>query len=474
MIRYTRLLGAFVLFGLLQGGCTSSVSHEGRGFPERPRNIILMIADGAGPNHFTMARGLAQHLGLRDRLFLDPYHVGSVQTHPVGARITDSASSATAFATGFKTYNTAIAVDTLQRPLRTILEAAEERGLATGLVATSRITHATPAAFASHVSSRYMEDEIALRMLDQGIDVLLGGGYRHFLPEAEDGSRDDGRNLLAEAEELGYHVVRDARALEEVSRVPVMGLLSPSHMPYEIDLLDKAHLGLPGMVRKALDLLDGPNGFFLVIEGSRIDHASHSNDAAGSLRETLAYDEAFELARTFAEEDGETLVISVSDHETGGLSSGRFTSSFDVAKIEGVLPTWRQPAYGTGQYDWYPDVLARVSGSVDGMVESLAAGADLRSVLEEMADIDDVTLEEEEAADVAEERRQLEQVLGEIISRRALVNWATNGHTAVDVNLYAYGPGSEDLRGNIDNVDVGMHLFRMLNATPGLLEAHGP
>ncbi len=431
-----------------------------------PKNVILFIADGAGSAHFTMAREVAVHLGLREGLYLDPHQTGSVRTRSARERVTDSASSATAYATGFKTENGAIAVDTLHRPLQTILEVAEARGMATGLVTTSRITHATPAAFAAHVSNRNMESEIALQMLDAGVDVLFGGGRRFFLPEARGGARSDGRDLLEEASVLGYRTIKDLQALEAVREGPALGLFSESHMPWEIDGAQGEAPRVPHIARmtqKALEILQRSEaGFFLMVEGSRIDHASHAHDAAAALRETLAYDEAFEVARAFAEENGKTLLAAVSDHETGGLSLGRSLLDSDKADRVGEAPAYWQSLYSQALYDWSPERLARASVSVDAMASAVERGEDPGDVLSAMAGVESLTSMEAAAIRVARKEDRLGYVLGEIIARRAGVAWTTLGHTATDVNMYAYGPGSGRLRGHLDNAEVGQRLFEAL------------
>src|SRR5690606_14830211 len=143
-------------------------------------------------------------------------------------------AGATAYASGLRTYNGAIGVDTLRRPAGTLLEAAEARGMVTGLVATSTITHATPASFAAHVPDRGAEAEIALQMMAQGIEVLLGGGTGFFRP-APEGWREDGRDLVEEARAAGYAVVTTPAALGAVREAPVLGLFAPGQMSYEID-----------------------------------------------------------------------------------------------------------------------------------------------------------------------------------------------------------------------------------------------
>lgn len=425
----------------------------------KPRNIILFISDGCGPASFTLARDYLRYKEARDALALDSLLVGTVRTFATDSRVTDSAASATAYACGIKTYNGAIAVDTEQRPLATVLEAAEQRGLATGLVATSRVTHATPAAFSAHVPSRDHETDIAAQQLTQNIEVILGGGLGPFLPEAEGGWREDGRNLLDEAAARGYAVLDGRAAFDAADATPVIGLFSSGHMAYEIDRDPATQPSLAEMTQKAIDLLQGdPNGFFLMVEGSRIDHAAHGNDLAAHLHDLLAFDEAVATALAFARADGQTLVVSTSDHETGGLTIGRAVD-------------------GRAIYTWEPAVVDAIEASHNAIFEELDARAEAAGMTEGggedpgyvplVADL----LRERTGIEVTDDERLLlaamtpqtaGSVVGEIVARRAVIGWTTGGHTGVDVNVYAYGPGRSHFLGNQDNTAIGQHIAELL------------
>ncbi len=401
--------------------------------PERPRNLIVMIADGFGPASATLARGVKGA-----PLTLDGILRGAVSTAATSSRVTDSAAAGTALASGIKTYNGAIGVDTLRRPVGTLFEAAEAEGMATGLVATSRITHATPAAFVAHVAARGEEEEIAAQLVASGVDVVFGGGRRFFVPEDEGGSRTDGRNLL---DESGATLIADPSALEAAERTPVLGLFARDHLDYEVDRT--AQPSLAAMTRRALDLLRGnERGFVLMVEGSRIDHAAHSNDPGGHARDILAYDEAVRVALDFARADGQTLVVSTADHETGGMTLGR-----------------------DGIYDWNPAYLARVRASADRMGRLIADGEDAEAVLRNYAAVDSLTAEERATLGLSSETprtRVSNTTLGHIVSRRAGIGWTTGGHTAVDVGLYAWGPGADRLHGVMENDAVGRALADLL------------
>jgi alkaline phosphatase len=401
----------------------AALGHAAADEPGPPRNLILFIGDGLGPAYVTMARTF-----LGRPLALDSLLVGSASTASADSRVTDSGASATALACGVLTYNTAIGVDPGERARRSILEAAQVSGRATGLVATSRITHATPAAFAAHVKHRDREDEIAAQMLAKRIDVVLGGGSRHFLPRVEGIGRKDGRDLLQAARAGGVEVVRDRAALLSLPAgpAPVLGLFAPSHMTWVIDR-GTSEPSLVEMTRAAVDRLSrNEQGFFLMVEGSRIDHAGHAHDAATAVHEVLEFDAAVEAAVEFARADGRTLVVVTADHETGGLSLGR-------------------EIRGESVYDWKPEALRAVRSSADRMAERVRAGEDAPRVLAEGAGL--VDLDAEELAGILGSGRDLDAAISDAVSRRALIGWTTHGHTAVDVPVWAFGPGASELRG---------------------------
>ncbi|MCK4894037.1 MAG: alkaline phosphatase [Calditrichia bacterium] len=279
------------------------------------KNIIFYIGDGMGISQITAARIFL--LGANERFNLEQMPVtGLITTHSADRLITDSAAGATAMATGFKTRNGMVGVSPDSMVLKTILEAAQERGMATGLIATSTITHATPACFVSHVLSRGNHSEIARQFNNSGVEVILGGGRQHFIPQEKSGSqRSDNLNLLDEATNLGYDVVSQKSQLEETKSGKILGLFAMDEMKQ-----DPMQPTISNMTQKALEILSqDPDGFFLMVEGSQIDWAGHDNDFPALVREMAAFDTAVTLGLEFAENNGNTLVIVTADHETGGL-----------------------------------------------------------------------------------------------------------------------------------------------------------
>lgn len=287
-------------------------------------NLILFIGDGTGLAQMAAARLAA--VGPEGRLAVDQLEqIGLVTTHSASGLTTDSAAGATAFATGHKTYNGGLAVDSTGHPLKTVLEYARDAGLGTGLVTTTSITHATPAAFAAHQAKRSAEAEIAAQLLVTRPHVMLGGGRAFWIPQKEEGSkRQDDLDLLEEARRLGYQVVETPLQLRQLAPGRpqyVLGLFAAGHLTYAYDLTDDSEPSLAEMTGFAIEVLKQfEKGFFLMVEGGRVDHACHAHDATRAIWEALALDQAIARGLEFARQDRRTLILFVADHETGGMS----------------------------------------------------------------------------------------------------------------------------------------------------------
>ena len=408
--------------------------------PRSPQNVVLFIADGFGPTSATLGAAASRAMGRE--FVLDTGLIGSVETSATDSRVTDSAAGATAYACGLKTYNGAIGMDAARTPCRTVLEEAEARGMATGLVATSRLTHATPASFASHVESRAEEAEIAAQMVVSGVDVMFGGGRSFFT------GRTDGRDLARELTEAGATVALDGAAFDDLASTPAVALLADSHLAYEVDRDATDEPSLAEMTSRALDLLaeaGGGDGFFLMIEASRIDHAAHGNDPVGHLGDILAYDEALAAALAWAEAQGSTLIVATADHETGGMALGR-----------------------DGIYAWDPQPLLDATMSLEAMGRAIQGGADpVETIRAGVAmDLDEGVAEAIRGAVASGDLSTLQPLVVDLLSKPAGIGWTTGGHTAVDVGLYAWGPGADAFRGQMGNDEVGRRLFAALGLTP--------
>ncbi|MGM0620999.1 MAG: alkaline phosphatase [Bacteroidota bacterium] len=326
---------------IYKGGDTYKVKTFPHKFKtDNPKNIILLIADGMGV--------VQLHAGLtanRGRLFIENLkYMGLTKTHSSDNYNTDSAAAGTALSTGTKTYSGAIGVDPDNNPLKTILEEAEEKGLATGLVSTSAITHATPASFIAHQESRNMYEEIAADFLKTDIDVFIGGGYNHFT------EREDGRNLANELKQKGYTVEQDLNKIKKVKKGKLAGFTNPEHN----GRMDERGDMLPVSTQTAITILsNNKKGFFLMVEGSQIDWGGHAGSSNYIVEDMLDFDRTVGVALEFAAKNKETLVIVASDHETGGMTilegdyeSGMVKGDFSTGGHTGVMvPIF---AYGPG------------------------------------------------------------------------------------------------------------------------------
>lgn len=277
------------------------------------KNIVLMIGDGMGLTQITSAM-----YSQGNEFSLEQFPViGFQKTTSLDNLVTDSAASATAISTGKKTVNSAIGVDENGQPLTTILEQAEEKGLATGLIATSSIVHATPASFIAHQKSRNLYELIAEDFLKTEIDLFIGGGKQYF-----DRRKNDDRDLIKELEQKNYlvydyfyHEIYQIKPNPEknlayftADNEPIPAFQGRNYLPYATDI--------------ALEYLKNKNdtGFFMMIEGSQIDWSGHANQGQPLLAEIKDFNKAILKVLEFAKADKETLVIVTADHETGGLA----------------------------------------------------------------------------------------------------------------------------------------------------------
>lgn len=295
--------------------CLSSNSGPADAPKPRPKNVILLIGDGMG-----LAQVSAGFYANGKKLNVERFpSVGLVTTHSKSHLITDSAAGATAYACGCKTANGVIGEDGGKKACRTLLEDAESRGLATGLVVSCSITHATPAAFYAHVDDRGAAEAIAEFLPRQNVDLIIGGGLKFF------NERKDGRNLYAAFEAQGYQCSNFAeKKLSELTFLPDKPLAwfaareEPGSVAEGRDWLPIAAAAAPGFLQQRSE-----KGFFMMLEGSQIDWACHANDSGRAVQEMLDFDAAIQHILDFAQQDGQTLVVLTADHETGGLALGQ-------------------------------------------------------------------------------------------------------------------------------------------------------
>lgn len=447
--------------------------------PSGKKNVIFMVSDGMGPSSLSLTRTWRQFtegLPYDETLFLDDYLIGQSRTRSTSSLVTDSAAGATAFSCGLKSYNGAISVLSNFEPCGSVMEAAKRKGYTTGLVVTTRITDATPAVFVAHARRREMEDDIARQMIGEKhplgrmVDLMMGGGRCHFLPNTADHScRSDSVDVVKTAKKEGWSYIDSKDEFDNLGTkldLPFLGLFADHDIPYEIDRrnMDDIFPSLEAMTKQALQSLsaatkDKEQGFFVMIEGSRIDHAGHANDPAAQVHEVLAYDRAMTAVLDFIrDEETPTLMVATSDHETGGLAIAR--------QLHKEYP----------HYLWHPGVLANVSHSASytahkyhehrrATSRDASSSEDMRAWLTELSS-NSLGISDSSASEIdtlMEDPDIAAYTFADMVSRRAQTGWSTHGHSGADVNIYSSDPKlAKALRGNHENTEVGEFLRHYL------------
>jgi alkaline phosphatase len=440
----------------------ASVRCDAAGQP-RVRNVILLVADGCSTAQYTLARWYSGK-----PLPTDGILVGAVKTYAADSVITDSAPSASAYATGVRTSSKGISVgpgpktlsivpkphEALQRrPLATVLEGARLLGKATGIVVTCRVSHATPAAFMAHTPSRDREEDIMEQAVHQNVDVLFGGGRDYLLPKSAGGKRTDGENLLETLKARGYRIIATRDELAQLGSGRVFGMFAKDHMAAEIDRPEfgPGQPTLEEMTRKAIDLLaQRPEGFFLMVEGSQVDWGCHANDPAHMLGDLLMFERAVQAALDFAAKDPSTLVLALSDHNTGGMSIGNSSargSSTQMPEKDLLEPLRKMRLSAPGMWkklgsDRTPTGVKRVVKEYWGMA---ITDADADRIL----------------AVAKRDKDTPQNAFGEVLCPKyTVIGWTTHSHCGDDVPLFAFGPGRP--AGLVDSPEIGQVIARAL------------
>jgi alkaline phosphatase len=332
------------VIGLIVTICLLSVP-SGQAEDSAPaRSVIFFIGDGMGPQIVSIVKLYAERSLGRDLNMVQLANTGAtgyMTTHAEDRMVTDSAASGTAMATGHKTNNGVVGMTPDGEVVANLFEMAVGRGKAVGVVTTTSVTDATPAAFLAHAQSRQMHYDIAEQIVEGDASVVLGGGWWFFLPP-EQGKRPDGVDLTERARSLGFDVVWDRDEMSASAGERLLGLFGGEVLPYErVRNTDKIP-SLAEMTAKALDILDDdPDGFLLVVEGGRIDHAEHENSIPDAVVDFLAFDDAIAEGMSYQEQDSTLTIVVSADHDCGGpaiTAAGYGYPSY--SQIEKVTDDW--------------------------------------------------------------------------------------------------------------------------------------
>jgi alkaline phosphatase len=431
-----RLITLTILLSLLSFSLPTSCLLAA---PPPPKNVILMIMDGTNSDILTLSRWYRG-----TDLQLDKILVGGVRTYSAQSAITDSAAAGSAMASGMKTKADYIGMNPDGRPVLTVLEGARLSGYKTGIVSTSPIQHATPAAFTSHALNRDEFGDIGEQQVYQGLDVVLGGGAAWLKPQAKDHtkdddgmlktkqvSREDGENLVKEINSSKYDMVlkRDGLLKRTPTSPKLWGVFADEDISYELDrkTLKPEEPSLAEMTRTAIDRLSqGEKGFFLMVEGSKVDWAAHKNDPVGMISEVLSFDDAAREALDFARKDGNTMVVAVTDHGNSGLTLGNQGTNGHYK----TLPAGK-----------FIEPLKKAKLTVKGATSQLKKDrSNVKEVLSSYG-LENLSKKEYCAMEGADSVEDLESEMVKLMAKRANLGFTTHGHTGEDVFLYAYGPG---------------------------------
>lgn len=440
--RFVAFTGFFLATACLWAGCASRgnpVSLQ-ESAPAAPRYVFLFIGDGMGPKQVELGdRALQAESGESLRMTRLPVH-GWALTRSANREVTDSAAAGTALAAGIKTNNGVIGQAPDGQPVDSIADQFSAAGRKVGVLTSVQANHATPASFFAHADGRNQYSEIARQFDDSGVQLLVG---RSINPGNEQ------ETLVAEWKEAG---IAFATNLEEAADAPADARLAvldpllarPEEQPDQ----------LARYVAFAIDRLDNPAGFFLMVEGGAIDWAGHGNRGWENTRELIAFDRAIETAyRFYQQHPDETLIVITADHETGGLSID--DDRLDFAALR------RVPAQRSKLDELLPK---------DG--EAITAEVAQRALTEALG-IESFTAEEQAAVDeavAAEPQKRRVAVLeiagNRIADARAGVVWSTRGHTKTNVPIFAVGVGAERFGGTIDNTQVPIRIRELCGLPP--------
>lgn len=427
------MFSSVLLTGTLMGSSLSHAESVPNAGEHAVKNVIMVIPDGMG----NTTTGLTRWYQGGNALEVDPYVDGLVRTYSSDSITTDSAAGATAYATGHKAINESISIlpnkvtmpgipvtkdGEANKPVPTIMEAARLAGKSTGLVFTCTLDDATPDAFVSHAMNRNESENITKQLVYSGVDVLFGGGAALMKPTGKgDGDRKDGLDLTQALKAQGYEYVTSKSGMDQSKASKIWGLFQPWNLDADFDRDPKKQPSLAEMTEKSLSILSSnPNGFFLMVEASDIDTFGHEDDPVGMISETIAYNKAMKVAIDFAKKDGNTAVVSMADHNTGGM----YLSSYDTSKqLANVLKKATLTNHA---------VRSKINKD----------GSNIKQVLKDYYGLSD--LSSTEVAEIKKEWKDedgdFSGKIGRKLGEKVGISFAHEDHTSEDVVLYAYHP----------------------------------
>ena len=446
--------GAGLIGTGLVGCLPSAVRASSKG--KAPKNVIFLVADGMAASVPTMVDHLMQIQGKPSSywrwLMRQPGVVNAHQdTRSLNSVVTDSSAASSTWGSGRFIWNGMLNMLPDLVPMKTLTMLMHGAGVKCGLVTTATMTHATPAGFTVSHWSRDEEAQIAEKYLADGtVDVFFGGGNKFFAAD----KRADKKDLYAGFEKAGFKVVKDRDAMMSVSGDKVLGIFSDSHIPYTVDRdnspdLQKKVPTLAEMTTKALELLKGSsNGFLLQVEGARVDHGGHANDAAAMLFDQIAFEEAVKVAYEFAKNDGETLIVITADHATGGVAlNGDGDEYIDATTGLKTLAGFK------ASYGPLGDALGKAPDASMCMDVFRAKLGVVLTATEGQLIADAVANKFPKTGNHFQQSKNA--VFANVLANYTRVGFTSGNHTSDWVLLSAFGPGADQFnQGVVQNVDI--------------------
>ncbi len=448
---------AIIAILFLFGGCSNSEPAE-----KKAKYVFYFIGDGVSLPQLSLTEAyLANTTGKKGMTQLNQSKLdahGWFYTHSDNRFITGSAAAGTALSTGYKTsINTIGMSHDRKKNYKSIAYDAKNAGMKVGIISTVSINHATPAAFYANAKLRGHYYEIGQQLFTSGFDLFAGGGLRDY-----NGKNKDKPDLYETKSEV--HIIQKNKAFVAATKdkLPFYfsheRLQSEQAMPYAIDKND-TDLTLAQIVQKSSELLDNPNGFFMMIEGGKIDWSCHANDAATTIAEMIDYDNAIGAAMEFAKKHpDETLIVAIGDHETGGLTLGnkhlKYKTNFQLLQHQThsfeALNAAIQPLI---------DKRANIDQAMAFVEKHFGLGETIPLTDEEKIQLsmvwkNSLDINKNEVETLYGSAQQFLMTAMDLLNQKAGVGWATGSHTGLPVVIHAHGAGAEKFEGIMDNTDI--------------------
>ncbi|MDB6133512.1 MAG: hypothetical protein JWM59_1755 [Verrucomicrobiales bacterium] len=416
------------------------------------KNVIFMVSDGMNHGALSLAKQYHTLVHQKETNWIRMYRErpivrSLVETFSANSCVTDSAAAASAWGGGVRVNNGSLnVVPGTATPIRTLQEKVHQSGRKMGLVTTATITHATPAGFAVAINDRGKEEDIARQYLERRVDVLLGGGQKFFSPA-----------LLRDYSAAGYELAgsRDTLlGMQHDAATPLLGIFTEGYLPMSIDrdnvpALQQQVPTLSEMAQTALSRLSrAPEGFFLMIEGARIDHAGHANDAAASVHDQLAFDDAIGVAFEFVDRNPDTLLIITTDHGCGGIQMNGVSGSADQGFAPGI--------YNASSL--YFDRLRGFNRSIEWMKQNGVSGLSGPKLAESLQQFTGIALTEQQVKDA----QGLKSGVADIFKAHTGIGWTSGNHTGELVEFCAFGPGSQRFPAFQENRSIHAQLLQAM------------